>query len=179
MTNGSSAFGSAATLPLYLVASEIDWPFRFSIHGMTIGFLGDPSRPIVDAIGMPVSMCVAWMSPFDSESRIAAQLAPLMTVELMPYFLNSPFSCAITMGELSVSAMMPKRMSVTSGAVLVAPQLARARNRPMPPKSAAAPPMNFRRDGLVSPRNRLVFLSMAIVLAALPFPTFFADHRWS
>ena len=69
-----------------------------------------------------------------------------MTVELMPYFLNSPFSCAMTIGEQSVSAMMPKRMSVTSGAVFVAPQLARARSRPMPPNSAAAPPTTVRRE---------------------------------
>src|SRR3954467_9280379 len=85
--SGLRAFGSACTFPLKAFDSEIDWPFRLSIHGMTMGFLGEPSRPIVDAMGMPVSMCVAWMSPFDSESRMAAQLAPLLTVELMPYFL--------------------------------------------------------------------------------------------
>src|SRR5258706_12948542 len=55
------------------------------------------------------------MSPFESESRIAAQLAPLITVELMPYFLNRPFSWAITIGEQSVSAIIPKRRSATSG----------------------------------------------------------------
>ena len=153
---------------MYLLASEIDCPLRFSIHGITIGFFGDPSRPIVDAIGMPVSMCVAWMSPFDSESRMAAQLAPFTTVELMPYFLNSPFSCAITIGELSVSAMMPKRMSATSGAVLVAPQLARARSRPMPPNSAAAPPMTCRRDGLTSPSaKRFLFHAVRFTRAGV------------
>ena len=87
----------------------------------------------------------------------------------MPYFLNSPFSCAITMGELSVSAIMPKRMSVTSGAVLVAPQLARARSKPMPPNSAAVPPMNFRRDVLVSPGSS--WFSCAC-------PSFYADRRF-
>src|SRR5689334_21119375 len=92
---------------------------------MIIGFFGEPSRPIVEAIGMPVSMCVAWMSPFESESRIAAQLAPLTTVELMPYFLNRPFSWAITMGEQSVSAIMPKRMSGVSG-LLASPMTAGA-----------------------------------------------------
>ena len=30
---------------------------------MTIGFTGDPASPIVEAIGMPISMCVAWFSP--------------------------------------------------------------------------------------------------------------------
>jgi hypothetical protein len=131
---------------------------------------------------MPISMCVAWMSPFDSESRMAAQLAPFTTVELMPYFLNRPFSCAITMGELSVSAMMPKRMSATSGAVFVAPQLARDRTRPMPPNNAAAPPMICRRDGLPSsldPTLRSVFFSIPIVLPRPAFPMFFADHRWT
>src|SRR6188472_1219531 len=46
---------------------------------------------------------------------MAAQLAPFPMVEWMPYFLNRPFSWAITIGEQSVSAIMPKRMSVTSG----------------------------------------------------------------
>jgi hypothetical protein len=46
---------------------------------MTMGFLGAPRRPIVDAIGIPVSMWVAWMSPLERASRIAAQLAPLLT----------------------------------------------------------------------------------------------------
>ena len=58
------------------------------------------------------------MSPVDKLSRIAAQLAPFTIVERMPYFLNNPFSCAITIGEQSVSAIIPKRMSLTSGAPL-------------------------------------------------------------
>src|SRR6187551_3149985 len=82
---------------------------------MIIGFLGAPKRPMVEAMGMPSNMWVAWISPLDKESRMAAQLAPLMIVELMPYFLNSPFSCAITIGEQSVSAIMPKRKSGVSG----------------------------------------------------------------
>src|SRR5262245_10028738 len=90
---------------------------------MIIGFLGAPSRPIVEAMGIPVSIWVAWMSPFESESRIAAQLAPLITVELMPYFLKMPRSWAITIGEQSVSAIMPKRRSGVSGALLLAPLL--------------------------------------------------------
>src|SRR3954469_19337183 len=85
---------------------------------MTMGFLGEPSRPIVEAMGMPINMWVAWMSPFESESRIAPQLAPLVTLELMPYFLKRPFSWAITIGEQSVSAIMPKLRSVVSGASL-------------------------------------------------------------
>jgi hypothetical protein len=59
---------------------------------MTIGFFGEPSRPIVEAIGIPKSMCVPWMSPAESESRMAAQFAPFETVDSIPYFLKSPFS---------------------------------------------------------------------------------------
>src|SRR5215207_11673180 len=114
-TIGLSAFGSVWTLPLNAALRVIAWPLRFIIQGMTIGFLGEPSSPIVEAIGMPVSMCVACRSPVDSESRIAAQLAPLLTVDSMPYFLNRPFSCAITIGEQSVRAIMPNFIAVTSG----------------------------------------------------------------
>src|SRR5690242_7858133 len=95
ITIGFSAFGSAPTLPFSSAFRLIDWPLRFIIQGMTIGFFGDPSRPMVEAMGMPVSMCVPWMSPFDRASRTAAQLACLATVELMPYFLKKPFSWAM------------------------------------------------------------------------------------
>lgn len=88
-------------------------------HGMTIGFLGAPARPMVEARGMPISMCVAWIEPLERLSRIAAQLAPFVTVDSMPYFLNSPFSCAMTIGEQSVRAMMPKLIFDVSGASLV------------------------------------------------------------
>ena len=60
-------------------------------------------------------MCVAWFSPRLILSRIAAQDASLEIVDSMPYFLNSPNSCAITIDEQSVKAMMPNRMLVVSG----------------------------------------------------------------
>src|SRR5688572_14623493 len=82
---------------------------------MTIGFFGEPRSPMVEASGMPVSMWVAWMSPVESESRMAAQLAPLLTVDVMPYFLKRPFSCAMTIGEQSVSAIIPNLRADTSG----------------------------------------------------------------
>src|SRR5439155_7099679 len=113
---------------------------------MIIGFFGAPPRPIVLAMGMPMSMCVAWMSPLPSESRIAAQLAPLLTVELMPYFLKSPFSWAMTMLEQSVSAMMPSLMSAVSGASLANVEPTQPFGRPA--TSAARPAlhaMNLRR----------------------------------
>ena len=49
---------------------------------------------------------------------MAAQFAPLATTELMPYFLKNPFSCAMTIGEQSVSAMMPNFICDVSGASL-------------------------------------------------------------
>src|SRR5437660_8059062 len=117
-TRDFNALGSFWTIPFNSFLSVMLWPLRLIIQGMIIGRLGEPSSPIVDAIGIPVSMWVAWMSPLESESRIAAQLAPLATVELTPYFLKSPFSCAMTMEEQSVSAMMPNFRSLVSGASL-------------------------------------------------------------
>src|SRR4051794_13771118 len=49
---------------------------------------------------------------------MAGQLAPLATTELIPYFLKMPFSWAITIGEQSVSAIIPNLMSAVSGASL-------------------------------------------------------------
>src|SRR4249919_919547 len=85
-TKGLSAFGSPPTLPFHSVFRVMAWPLRFNSQGMIIGFLGEPRRPIVEAMGIPISMWVAWIDPVDRLSRIAAQLAPLVTVELMPYF---------------------------------------------------------------------------------------------
>src|SRR5438105_9153840 len=118
------AFASAATLPFHSVLREMAWPLRLSSHGITMGFFGEPRRPIVDASGMPMSICVAWMEPVERLSRMAAQLAPFVTVELMPYFLKKPFSCAMTMGEQSVSAIMPKLRSGVSGASEAEPAVA-------------------------------------------------------
>jgi hypothetical protein len=95
--------------------SVIAWPLRLSSHGITIGFTGEPARPMVDANGMPISMCVAWFSPSDSLSRITAHDASFDTTELMPNFLKKPSSCAMTIGEQSVSAMIPNRMFGVSG----------------------------------------------------------------
>src|SRR3954469_1428869 len=79
------------------------------------------------------------MEPVERLSRMAAQFAPFVTVELIPYFLNRPFSCAITMGEQSVSAMMPKLMFGASGASLAAPAVAAQERAPSADQSAAAP----------------------------------------
>src|SRR3954463_11407723 len=114
------------------------WPLRLSSHGITIGFFGAPSRPMVEASGMPISMCVAWMEPVERLSRMAAQLAPFVTVELMPYFLKNPFSCAMTIGEQSVSAIMPKLIFGVSGASEALAEVA-AQLRGRQPRSDAAP----------------------------------------
>jgi len=64
---------------------------------------------------MPSRRCVAWFSPSERRSRITAHEASLEIVDSMPYFLKRPSSCAITMVEQSVSAMMPKRILDVSG----------------------------------------------------------------
>jgi hypothetical protein len=51
-----------------------------------MGFFGVLISPIVEAMSMPMSICVARMSPFESESPMAAQFAPLFTVELIRIF---------------------------------------------------------------------------------------------
>ena len=55
---------------------------------MIIGLTGEPASPIVEASGMPRSMCVAWFSPIVSLSRMAAHDASFDTVEWMPNFLK-------------------------------------------------------------------------------------------
>src|SRR5688572_29093065 len=150
-TKGLMALGSAPTLPFHSVFSVMAWPLRFISQGMTIGFFGEPASPMVDASGMPMSMCVAWMEPVERLSRMAAQLAPFVTVELTPYFLKKPFSCAMTMGEQSVSAIMPKFRLGDSGASEAEPAVAaqlrepRAAQRAAAPVSLAPSVMNLRR----------------------------------
>src|SRR5713226_3827290 len=91
-------------------------PFRFRYIGMTIGFTGEPWRPMVAAYGMPRSMWVAWFSPRVRRSRITAQEASFEIVDSMPYFLKRPSSWAMTIEEQSVRAMMPIRILGVSGA---------------------------------------------------------------
>ena len=101
----------------------------------------------------------------------------------MPYFLKQPFSCAITIGEQSVSAIMPKRMSVDLGR-----GVGRAPARARPQQAHAAEQRRRAADDL-SPMTssasdpacdrRAFCFSMPFVLPAPAFPMFFADHRWS
>jgi hypothetical protein len=86
--SGLICAGVLAPAAFSLLFSVIAWPLRFSSHGITIGFTGDPASPIVEAKGMPISMCVAWFSPSDSLSRMTAQDASFDTIELMPNFLK-------------------------------------------------------------------------------------------
>src|SRR5918999_2651194 len=151
-TIGFKALGSFTTLPFKAFLKVMDWPLRLMIQGMIMGFLGDPRRPMVEARGMPISIWVAWISPFESESRIAAQLAPLRTVELMPYFLKKPFSWAMTIGEQSVSAMMPNLRSGISGpSAAYAPptqSMGRLDRTAAAPRPLATVDRNSRRSGL-------------------------------
>ena len=82
----SEAFRTPAFLSLLF--RVMAWPLRLRIHGVTIGFTGDPASPIVDAKGIPRSMCVAWFSPSDSLSLIAAHDASFEITESMPNFLK-------------------------------------------------------------------------------------------
>ena len=83
---------------------------------MTIGLTGEPCSPMVAAYGMPSSRWVAWFSPSVRRSRMTAHDASLDIVDSMPCFLNRPSSCAMTIDEQSVSAMMPMRTFDVSGA---------------------------------------------------------------
>src|SRR5438094_830558 len=56
---GLMSFAVLTPASFSLLLRVIAWPFRFSIHGITIGLTGDPSRPIVEANGIPISMWVA------------------------------------------------------------------------------------------------------------------------
>src|SRR5437879_11045003 len=116
---------------------------------MIIGFLGELRSPIVQAMGMPRSMWVPWLSSLERESRMAAQLAPLETVDSIPYFLKRPFSCAMTIGEQSVSAMIPNLRAVVSGASLAYAAPTQLLGRPAKSVARAAPltvlPRNSRR----------------------------------
>lgn len=125
---------------------------------------------MVEASGMPMSMCVAWMEPLERLSRMAAQLAPLVTVELMPYFLNRPFSCAMTMGEQSVRAIMPKLRFGVSGASLAPPTVAaqirvpRAEKKAVAPTPAEARVRNCRRLRAVEGENGAGVMAVAVVV---------------
>jgi hypothetical protein len=73
---------------LSLLFRVMAWPLRFSSHGITIGLTGDPARPMVDARGIPMSMCVAWFSPTFILSRMTAHDASLEMTESIPNFLK-------------------------------------------------------------------------------------------
>src|SRR5258706_5958153 len=99
------------------------------------------------------------MLPLERESRFAAQLAPLVTFELMPYFLKNPFSCAITIGEQSVSAIMPKLRYFTSGPSLLEAPGATDLDSALESHPASAPPSSAvpARAVALSIRRRVMF----------------------
>ena len=86
--SGFSCDGVFTPACFSLLFSVIAWPLRLSSQGMTIGFTGDPASPIVEASGMPISMCVAWFSPSESLSLITAQDASFDTIDSIPNFLK-------------------------------------------------------------------------------------------
>src|SRR5258708_32205390 len=97
LARSTYGFISPAVLTTFLnlLARVIACPLRLSIHGMINGFMGEPSRPMVEANGMPVSMCVAWFSPSESLARMAAHDASLEITEPTPNLLRYPSSCAL------------------------------------------------------------------------------------
>src|SRR3954449_9143638 len=90
------------------------------------------------------------MSPLESESRIAAQFAPLATVDSMPYFLKIPFSCAMTIGEQSVSAIMPNFIFAVSGASLAKTEPDQRNGTPASNNDVAERAKNLRRENGVT-----------------------------
>src|SRR6266850_4026710 len=112
---------------------------------------------MVAAYGMPSSMWVAWFSPSVRRSRMTAHEASLEIVDSMPCFLKSPSSCAMTIDEQSVSAMMPMRILGVSGASEAhAPPLHRA-GTPASSAVATDAPRNSRRLSRIRsppPENR-------------------------
>ena len=133
---------------------------------MIIGFCGEPSSPIVEAYGIPISMWVAWFSPRVSRSRITAQEASFEIVDSMPYFLNSPSSWAITIDEQSVRAMMPNANVWEFQA-----RPPRRRRRPNPPgipansKPSELIPESFRKLRRVNVFCCCLFCSFAMMLS--------------
>src|ERR1043165_8843839 len=86
------------------------------------------------------------MSALESESRIAAQFAPLATVDSIPYFLKIPFSCAMTIGEQSVSAIMPNFIFAVSGASLAKTDPAQRAGKFASNDAVTERARNFRRE---------------------------------
>src|SRR5215471_18214155 len=54
---GLMSFADLTPAAFNLLFKVMAWPLRLIIHGMTIGFSGEPSKPIVEANGIPRSMC--------------------------------------------------------------------------------------------------------------------------
>src|SRR5258705_10213354 len=79
---------------------------------------------------------------------MAAQFAPFETVDSIPHFLNKPFSWAMTMGELSVSAMIPNFIFGASGESSAETPPAQPRGSPARSDDSDTPVAfrNFRRE---------------------------------
>ena len=86
--SGLTSAGFRTPACFNLLFRVIACPLRLSSHGAIIGFTGDPASPIVEAMGMPMSMCVAWFSPSESLSRMTAHEASFETTDSMPNFLK-------------------------------------------------------------------------------------------
>ena len=87
-TSGFRSFAVFTPADFNWLFRVIAWPLRLISQGITIGFTGDPARPIVDASGMPMSMCVAWLSPIESLSRMTAHDASFEMIDSIPNCLK-------------------------------------------------------------------------------------------
>src|SRR5262245_115543 len=80
----------------------------------------------------------------ESLSRMTAHDASFEMTDSIPNCLKYPSSCAITMGEQSVSAMMPNRIAFVSGESSEKADPTHPFGRPSIRPATADPPARFR-----------------------------------
>jgi hypothetical protein len=98
---------------------------------------------------------------------MAAQFAPFATVESIPYFLNSPFSCAITIGEQSVNAIMPNFIFEVSGASLAKTEPAQRVGKPASSDAVTDRARNFRRENRAEMCAFIIYICEPSQLASM------------
>ncbi|MNX25118.1 hypothetical protein D3C86_551590 [compost metagenome] len=97
------------TFPQKSFESVMACPFTFNIIAIFISDPAFPPTPVYTENGIEYKQCAPSNSPVRILSRTFAQDDSLVTTTSTPYFLNSPNSFAITIGEQSVSGINPNR----------------------------------------------------------------------
>ena len=82
-----------------------------------------PPTPVYTENGIEYKQCAPSNSPVKILSRTFAQDDSLVTTTSTPYFLNSPNSFAITIGEQSVSGINPNRTGSFCAVIVVKAEL--------------------------------------------------------